>query len=94
MLLGAGVAGSPTIGNNWLKDQPKWGGNQQGWKNETHPDKNGKTEGIRTTKADEDKPLNKPMRDDGDKKFKVYVKDPKTGNYVSLTTAPLLDTEL
>ncbi len=54
------------------------------WKNETHPDKNGKTEGIRTTKADEDKPLNKPMRDDGDKKFKVYVKDPKTGNVITV----------
>ena len=54
------------------------------WKNETHPDKNGKTEGIRTTKADEDKPLNKPMRDDGDKKFKVYVKDPKTGKTVTV----------
>ena len=33
-------------------------------------------------KADEDKPLNKPMRDDGDKKFKVYVKDPNTGKIV------------
>ena len=54
------------------------------WENETHPDKNGKTEGIRTTKADEDKPLNKPMRDDGDKKFKVYVKDPKTGKTVTV----------
>jgi len=35
-------------------------------------------------KADEDKPLNKPMRDDGDKKFKVYVRDPKTGNVVTV----------
>ena len=35
-------------------------------------------------KADEDKPLNKPMRDDGDKKFKVYVKDPSTGNVVTV----------
>ena len=34
--------------------------------------------------ADEDKPLNKPMRDDGDKKFKVYVKDPKTGKTVTV----------
>ena len=33
-------------------------------------------------RADEDKPLNKPMRDDGDKKFKVYVKDPNTGKIV------------
>ena len=35
-------------------------------------------------KADEDKPLNKPMRDDGDKKFKVYVKDPTTGKTVTV----------
>ena len=35
-------------------------------------------------KADEDKPLNKPMRDDGDKKFKVYVRDPSTGNVVTV----------
>ena len=35
-------------------------------------------------RADEDKPLNKPMRDDGDKKFKVYVKDPNTGNIVTV----------
>jgi hypothetical protein len=35
-------------------------------------------------KADENKPLNKPMRDDGDKKFKVYVKDPKTGNIITV----------
>ena len=35
-------------------------------------------------KSDEDKPLNKPMRDDGNKKFKVYVKDPKTGNIVTV----------
>ncbi len=35
-------------------------------------------------KADDKKPLNKPMRDDGDKKFKVYVKDPKTGNTVTV----------
>ena len=33
-------------------------------------------------RADEDKPLNKPMRDDGNKKFKVYVKDPNTGKIV------------
>ena len=37
-----------------------------------------------TKKADEDKPLNKPMRDDGDKKFKVYVRDPSTGNVVTV----------
>ena len=35
-------------------------------------------------KADENKPLNKPMRDDGNKKFKVYVKDPSTGNIVTV----------
>ncbi len=38
-------------------------------------------------KSEEDKekkPLNKPMRDDGDKKFKVYVKDPSTGNIVTV----------
>ena len=35
-------------------------------------------------KAEENKPLNKPMRDGGDKKFKVYVKDPKTGNVVTV----------
>jgi hypothetical protein len=38
-------------------------------------------------KAEEDKekkPLNKPMRDDGDKKFKVYVKDPSTGNVITV----------
>lgn len=82
------------------------------WKNETHPDKNGKTEGIRTTKndpcwegyeqfgmkeqggrqvpncvkkADEKKPLNKPFRTPGGpKKFAVYVRDPKTGNVVTV----------
>mgnify|MGYP003643260946 FL=1 len=45
------------------------------WKHEAHPD---------SKKADEDKPLNKPMRDDGDKKFKVYVKDPTTGKTVTV----------
>jgi hypothetical protein len=45
------------------------------WKHEAHPD---------SKKADEDKPLNKPMRDDGDKKFKVYVKDPATGKTVTV----------
>ena len=51
------------------------------WKHEAHPDKDNDDE---TNKADEDKPLNKPMRDDGDKKFKVYVKDPKTGKTVTV----------
>ena len=40
--------------------------------------------GCFISKADDKKPLNKPMRDDGDKKFKVYVKDPKTGNTVTV----------
>jgi hypothetical protein len=40
--------------------------------------------GCYVEKADEGKPLNKPMRDDGDKKFKVYVKDPKTGKTVTV----------
>ena len=35
-------------------------------------------------RANEDKPLNKPMRDDGNKKFKVYVKDPSTGNVITV----------
>jgi hypothetical protein len=49
------------------------------WKNDDNDHGEEKVE-----KADEDKPLNKPMRDDGDKKFKVYVKDPKTGNVVTV----------
>jgi hypothetical protein len=28
--------------------------------------------------------VNKPMRDDGNKKFKVYVRDPSTGNIVTV----------
>ncbi len=40
--------------------------------------------GCFISKADDKKPLNKPMRDDGDKKFKVYVKDPKTGKTVTV----------
>lgn len=47
----------------------------------------GGTGKLEVNKAEEDKekkPLNKPMRDDGDKKFKVYVRDPKTGNIVTV----------
>lgn len=40
--------------------------------------------GCFIAKADNKKPLNKPMRDDGNKKFKVYVKDPKTGKTVTV----------
>jgi len=40
--------------------------------------------GCYIAKADNKKPLNKPMRDDGNKKFKVYVKDPKTGKTVTV----------
>lgn len=52
------------------------------WKNDDND--HGEEEDEKVKKADEDKPLNKPMRDDGDKKFKVYVKDPKTGNVVTV----------
>ena len=72
------------------KDDPCWEGYEQyGMK-----DKDGKQvpNCVKKTeeeveKAEEDKekkPLNKPMRDDGDKKFKVYVKDPSTGNIVTV----------
>lgn len=34
--------------------------------------------------GDDKRPLNKPMRDDGNKKFKVYVRDPSSGNIVTV----------
>jgi len=65
----------------WLeKNDPCWEGYEQyGMK-----DKDGKKVPNCVKKADESKPLNKPMRDDGNKKFKVFVRDPSTGNIVTV----------
>ena len=66
---------------SWLeKNDPCWEGYEQyGMK-----DKDGKKVPNCVKKADESKPLNKPMRDDGSKKFKVFVRDPSTGNIVTV----------
>ena len=66
---------------SWLeKNDPCWEGYEQyGMK-----DKDGKKVPNCVKKADESKPLNKPMRDDGNKKFKVFVRDPSTGNIVTV----------
>ena len=66
---------------SWLeKNDPCWEGYEQyGMK-----DKEGKKVPNCVKKADESKPLNKPMRDDGSKKFKVFVRDPSTGNIITV----------
>jgi hypothetical protein len=67
--------------NLMKKDDPCW----EGYEAIGMKDKDGKQVPNCVKKAEEEKkPLNKPMRDDGNKKFKVYVRDPSTGNIVTV----------
>ena len=72
--------------NLMKKDDPCW----EGYEAIGMKDKDGKQvpncvpKGDKKKAEEEKKPLNKPMRDDGNKKFKVYVRDPSTGNIVTV----------
>ena len=72
--------------NLMKKDDPCW----EGYEAIGMKDKDGKQVPNCVPKKDkkkaeeEKKPLNKPMRDGGNKKFKVYVRDPSTGNIITV----------
>ena len=77
----AGEETHPIITQNKKNEDPCW----EGYEALGMKDQGGKKVPNCVKKAGDDKrPLNKPMRDDGNKKFKVYVRDPSSGNIVTV----------